>query len=620
MQLEPQQFFAEFLQLSIVVTGSQGGAIWVLQPQQTPQCYCHLKLELCGIQQPEQQKIVVEAIDSAVKEEKLVILPANTGNPEESGGNLANCPLFLKPLKAAGKVAMVLQIIGTPQMRTEEFRMMAGLLERSGEAAETYLAHRRAVVLEDDRKALTRLLQFSETVHTSMDPEKVIYQIANGGRDTIGCSRVVVWVDPKVKRGLRAVSGVDKADRRAVLMQAIEKLSKHCLFIKKPIISTRQQLVEMLEDDELKELLMEYYNVSQLDQIFVQPIKVEQRYLGTLVAEGFEDVGTASLAGLISNVANHSGIALDNALQLASSPMFKPLAKMKSIRTEPKRKRKWLFAAIIVIAALTAACYVPWPVTIKVACELSPSTLRTVQCELDQVKVSQIVTDSGNVTQGQLIAQLDDLDFVAEKKALELALDQERLKRDQSIPGSSEQKTSELQIKRLENSLDLVSSQIERCQVRSPIEGVILTADLERLEGQVIGKGETICEVASFDQWQLRLDVPQEEVDWLRKRLAGGGDGTTGEEAPVYYFLEAFPQFKLQASINNVDQIGQMPKLKQDGNVYEVRIGIPAERLVEIREGLRNGMVGRSKIETVEKPFGFVLLRKVIRFFRVTFF
>ena len=39
-----------------------------------------------------------------------------------------------------------------------------------------------------------------------------------------------------------------------------------------------------------------------------------------------------------------------------------------------------------------------------------------------------------------------------------------------------------------------------------------------------------------------------------------------------------------------------------------------------ILEGLRDGSIGAAKIATVERPLGYVLLRKVIRFFRVTFF
>jgi hypothetical protein len=63
-----------------------------------------------------------------------------------------------------------------------------------------------------------------------------------------------------------------------------------------------------------------------------------------------------------------------------------------------------------------------------------------------------------------------------------------------------------------------------------------------------------------------------------------------------------------------------MARIKDRGNVFEIRVDVSPDQLKQIERGLRNGMVGRAKIETVDRPLGFVLLRKVIRFFRVTFF
>jgi len=380
--LEPPQFFANFLQLTVASTGSAGGAIWVMQAQQGPQCYCHVNLELCSINEPTQQKLVVEAVQRTAKEGKCLVIPAGAPNQVETDQqtDTNNCayPLIFKPLKAANQVAMVVQVLAAENLTEQGFRPVVGLLEQIGESAETYLAHRRAAVLEDDRKALTRLLQYAEGVHNSLDAEKVVYQIANLGRDAIGCQRLVIWIDPKVKRGLRAVSGIDKPDRRAVLMQALEKLSKHCLEIKKPIVATREQLVELPEEEIFTQLLKEYFNISQLDQIFLQPIKTDDLYLGVVVAEGFEDVGSTNLAGIIAAVSNHGGVALNNALEMASVPMVRTLGKLKKAVKDPKRKRKYIITTVVLLIGLAVLLFMPWTVQIKCACELAPKEDRMV--------------------------------------------------------------------------------------------------------------------------------------------------------------------------------------------------------------------------------------------------
>ncbi|MCF7958864.1 MAG: hypothetical protein K9M57_10490, partial [Phycisphaerae bacterium] len=458
--LEPPQFFANFLQLTIAVTGSEGGAIWVLQPEQGPQCYCHLNLELCGIKEPDQQRLIVEAIGRTVKEEKTLVLPGLQG--DGNGKNVTNqCPhpLFFKPLMAANKVAMLVQLIGPANLDDQNVRPMVGLLDQASEAAEVFLAHRRATVLDDDRKALTKLLQYAESVHNSLEPEKVVYQIANQGRDTIDCDRVIIWVNPKIKRGLRAVSGIDKPDRRAVLMQAAEKLSKHCLELKKPIVASRGQLAELPEEDKLTILLTDYFNVSQLDQVYLQPIMHNETYLGVLIAEGFDEQSTANLGGVISAVATHGATALANALDVAALPIMRPLARIKKASHEPKTKRKWQIAIVLLVTVAAVLCFLPWTVQIHCTCELMPKNLRRIESSLMDVKIEQILKADGNVNAGDVIARLDALDLRTELASLQLARNQEEVKRDTALT-DTDRKISVLEIQRLDSNIALINEQI----------------------------------------------------------------------------------------------------------------------------------------------------------------
>jgi len=618
LNLEPPQFFANYLQLAVAATGSRGGAIWVNQPGEGPaQCYCHLEMDLCQIKDPQQQRIVLEAVQRSIQEAKPLVIPAAGAEPTDVAGaalaNQCSYPLFFEPLKAANQVAMVLQMIGAENLSPHDFRSVMGLLDKIGESAETYLTHRRAAVLDDDRKSLARLLKYTEGVHDTLDPEKVIYKVANLGRDAIACDRVVIWIDPKVKRGLRAVSGVDKPDRRAVLMQSIEKLSKHCLHEKKPIVASRKQLVEMPEEEELTTLLKDYFNISKLDQIFLQPIQREEKFLGVLIAEGFDEQTTLNLAGMMAAVSNHAALALTNALEMASVPMVRPLARLKKVKDDPKKKRKWLTIAAVILLGLVILLLLPWMVKIECACALSPRQIRLVQSPIDSLEIIKIVKPNGYVNKDELIAQLDDMELRTQLENLKQELEKEEINTRQA-PNPVDRDISKLQINILKKRIELFNEQIEKCQIRAPINGTILTAQLERKERQVPKIGETICEIADLSQWQLQLDVPQEEISWVQRGLADGG------EEQVRFFLMAYPKYKLKTVLADAGLISQMPIIKEDGNVYEVRIDLAPEQLEEIAQGLRDGMIGRAKIATVSRPLGYVLLRKVIRFFRVTFF
>lgn len=621
--LEPPQFFANFLQLTVAATGSHGGAIWLIQPGKSPQCYCHIELEATGINSSEQQQqLIVQALQKTVEEVKTLILPAANCDWAQLGSETDNQSayhFFFKPLRAAQQVAMVLQLIGKPDLQKEQCQLVLGLLNQVAEAAETYLAHRRAAVLEDDRKSLARLLQFTEGVYESLDPQYVAQQVANLGRDAVGCERLVVWIDPRIKRGLQAVSGIDKPDRRAVLLQAISKLGQYCLEIKKPIVASREQLPELPEEDILTQLLKNYFNVSQLNQIYIEVIKGKEDDLGAIMVEGFDEQANTNMAGVISTISKHAANALENALKMASVPMVRPFAKLKDVKKDPKKRRKFLITLGVLALLIVVAALLPWPIKVSSPCELTPAVLRRLDAPLDGVQVKEIKVAGGPVESGQLIVQLDDTELQTSLFKLEAQHEQENINKSQ-LRGEKKS-ISELELQRIKHEMDLVNLQIEKCKIRSPISGMILTPqnEMKLLEGITVQKGASICEIADLSHWQLVLDVPQEEIGWVQRGLS--------ESAPsvVQFYMAAYPKYKLEAQIGSIESISQLARIKDDGskakgNVYEVRIDIPPAALEAIQAGLRPGSKGQAKITTCKRPLGYVLLRKVIRFFRVTFF
>ncbi len=610
--LEPPQFFADFLQLSVAVTGSRGGGIWLIQQDQPPQLYCHMEIEASGINASEQQKkLVFEAVLRVVNESKPLILPSADPAQHEENANQTEHALFFLPLRAGNQVAMILQLIGVANLDPENYRTIIGLAGQATEAAESYLAHRRAAVLEDDRKSLASLLQYSEAVHNSLDAEKVVYQLANLGRDTVGCTRVVIWVDPQIKRGLRAVSGVDKPDRRAVLMQAIEKLCRHCLEIKKPIVASRGQLVELDEEQDLTRLLKDYFTVSQLDQIFLQPLECEEKQLGVFVAEGFDESAGTNLAGIIASVARHGAVALANALKMASVPWMRPLGKLQKDGKDPKKKKKWKVFLLVLLACLIAGSLVPWTIKIDCDCTLTPTRRLVVDSPLAGVEIAEIVRPGGTVEAGDVIIRLDDSELIAERDKNQADLDGVKVAYNRAM-GTPDEEHYLLEMRKLQHQIKLIQLKIDKCLIKAPLQGQILTAQLELLEGKTLERGDPLFEIADMDRWEILLKVPQEEIGWVQR-------GLEQDESLVQFFLAAYPEYKLDAKIKNIDQISQMARIDAEGNVFEIRTGVDPEQLDPIL-GLRDGSTGTAKIWTVEKPLGYVLLRKVIRFFRVVFF
>ena len=180
---------------------------------------------------------------------------------------------------------------------------------------------------------------------------------------------------------------------------------------------------------------------------------------------------------------------------------------------------------------------------------------------------------------------MDDLELKTQLGSLRQELEQERINWRQAV-SEVERQYSKLQIDILQNKIDFYTKQIEKCRVTAPISGTILTAQLERKERMTLKKGDPICEIADLTQWQLLLDVPQEEIGWVQQGL---GDN---KQPRVQFFLNAYPKFKLQAVMSNVQQISEMPRIKEEGNVYEIRpleLGRSDGHFTEVLGGLNAG-------------------------------
>lgn len=311
------------------------------------------------------------------------------------------------------------------------------------------------------------------------------------------------------------------------------------------------------------------------------------------------------------------------------------MGKLGAIRKDGARRRKWLMAGAAAVVLLTAGAVAPWPVKVEGPCTLTPRVRRVVDAPVDGVAITKIVRARGVVEKGEVIALLDDADLQAERALQQAEKGKAAAQSDRarSTGQTQEEDYYGQEIKKLQAQIDLLDLLIERCQVRAPISGTILTPRLELKEDATVRKGDLICEIADLSNWEVVVEVPQKEIGWVHRGLTeaadreaeaadqGATDADAAEGLPTEFYLAAYPEHKLLAWVKEAGQISQMPRVGKEGNYYEVRAPVEGEQLAALAAmGLRDGSTGRAKVATVDRCLGYVLLRKVIRFFRVTFF
>jgi multidrug efflux pump subunit AcrA (membrane-fusion protein) len=72
------------------------------------------------------------------------------------------------------------------------------------------------------------------------------------------------------------------------------------------------------------------------------------------------------------------------------------------------------------------------------------------------------------------------------------------------------------QMDQLRSQMTAARERMSRMELRSPIAGVVLTEQLERLPGAFIREGDQILEVASLGEWRAQLAVPERDVQKIK--------------------------------------------------------------------------------------------------------
>lgn len=152
------------------------------------------------------------------------------------------------------------------------------------------------------------------------------------------------------------------------------------------------------------------------------------------------------------------------------------------------------------------------------------------------------VVEGEHVRQGQLLAELEDDLFVQAVKRQEMAVAAARaelesvqqLRREQAATGL-QLRNAEMQFEMAQLHLQLAQRDLQRCEVRSPMEGF---ADaIATLRGEEVDTGREFTRIYRLDPIHVRVDFPQERVD----------DVYPGQSAEVV--LDGFPQETFSARV-----------------------------------------------------------------------
>jgi len=215
--------------------------------------------------------------------------------------------------------------------------------------------------------------------------------------------------------------------------------------------------------------------------------------------------------------------ALDAATLHQSVPFRRILgAFARILRAWRDDRRHRVFTWVIApVLALALVLLLPIPFKIKADCIVVPSELAAVVAEADGRVTEVLAGEGARVSIGQTLARQEDLEFVTqlEVSRQQLARWQVEAARAQALGQEAERKLADLSVRREQANIRRLEHLRGRTELKSPIDGQVLTKGVSHREGEALQKGQVFCEVGSVDDFELQLDVRQRDAGVLLEAL-----------------------------------------------------------------------------------------------------
>ncbi|QDT49191.1 Multidrug resistance protein MdtA [Symmachiella dynata] len=517
-------------------------------------------------------------------------------------------------------VELVLRRTISPSAQQGHLRFLSTV----SEIAADFHRHAELRKLRGNEERWQELYRLSVDVHQGLSVDETAYAITNGSRPLLECDRVSVLQRRGGRCRLLSVSGVDQIESRSLSVRRLESLAEAAVATREPLWSTENgdplppQIERPLED---------YLNEAHMRQLAVIPMFQDRESTDTNTVHAFAALVVEwKRANDLDDFARKRSLrvahvcesALARALMLRGLPFSGwLLRRRKTTLATPRRWFKRLFFAAILITGLTLLGMLPRPFTVSGLGELQPRNEQRIFAVSDGEVDTLHVQHGDDCAAGDLLVTMTNsqLDFDLKQVGGELQTTRTRLTSvraaylgiDRSLTQSNqryEELTAEEQelqekIDSLNKQYEILLDQKQRLEIRSPLDGRVLTWDVEQLlQARPVRQGQALLTVANLNgPWRVELHVSEEDVGYL---IAAQEE--LGAELPVSFLLESDPSVTYTGRLETTSLSTSFDEWDAAG--MAVTIVIDEGQHIPLRPGARV----RAKIAGGERSLAFVCL------------
>jgi RND family efflux transporter MFP subunit len=468
----------------------------------------------------------------------------------------------------------------------DEFLMMS-----MAETIASALKNASLLLAERKLEILKTLVHVSGEITSTLRLDRLLGIIVNSPQNVLPYERCAVALDRRGKLQLKSVSGMSALPLGDLTVERLNQLMRW--------LSTQTELVYLRQDahsDKATPLpapVVEYFEATGFRGLFAIPLADDQGRLGVLTYESANpDFLDEPHIEMIKILAGQATVAIRNAMLYREVPLIsiiEPLVRKKRALLS-NRRQKWMTLGIVFECVLFLS-FCPLPMRLGGDAIVAPQHLVTIDAPVDGNVTAVYAQEGQRVTAAQVLGAMNDWQWRADLASTEARYQQAMLVMQNDLAhGAAQSGADREQAEFLRTEVQRARSRVDDAQLRSPIDGIVVTPALENTAGKYLQAGTAFAQVLDLSTAMVLVSIPERDAELM----------SPGENVAIK--LDSYPQRTWHGRVSVVS-----PEATAGNGDRTFTAVVP---LTNADAALRAGMTGRGKISLGWKPAGYVLLRR----------
>jgi RND family efflux transporter MFP subunit len=455
-------------------------------------------------------------------------------------------------------------------------------------------ALKNASLLLAERKLeiLKALVHVSGEITSTLRLDRLLGIIVNSPQNVLPYERCAIALDRRGKLQLKSVSGMAALPLGDITVERLNQLMRW-LATQTELLHIRQ--TEASGDGKQEDIpgpVAEYFAATGFRALYAVPLSDDQGRVGMLTYESsaadFLDVPHIEM---IKILAAQATVAIRNALLYRDVPLItliEPLVKKRRALLSNPRSR-WMTLGILVECALFLSFF-PLPMRVSGDATVAGQHMVTIAAPFDGNVTTVLAHEGQRVTAGDVLGAINDWQWRADLASKEAKYQQAMLVMQNDLArGAPQSGADREQAEFMHAEMERARTRVEDAKLRSPIDGIVVTPDLQNVGGRRLAAGDAFAQVLDLSSALVEVSIPERDTVSMKP----------GEDVAVK--LDSYPQRTWHGRVSVVS-----PEAKAGDGERRFTVEVP---LPNGDASLRAGMTGRGKVSLGWKPAGYVLLR-----------